>query len=94
MGPYLVIEKIKDVNYKIALETNLTKTQVIHINMLTKRKSRMEFPPSTSKQNTAAIDSSAAPVDSVRDIKLNQAAALAEGFSSDSKKIELADARK
>lgn len=72
VGPYLVVEKLSEVNYKIALETDLTKTQIVHVDRLTKQKSRMEFPPDVSKQTTDAADSSDGSVDSVRNIDSSQ----------------------
>lgn len=51
-GPFSVLEKIGKTNFKIAPLQNLSKTEVVHVDRLTRVKSRMHFPSPPEPQQT------------------------------------------
>lgn len=54
-GPFLIIEKMNEVNYKIAPESNLSKTQVVHVDRLSKVVNRMQFPSPLTEQSQEQV---------------------------------------
>lgn len=73
VGPFLVVQKMSEVNFKIASEHNLSNTQVVHVDRLQKVVNRMDFPnteegqASETEQESGSQEPSSMKEDSVRD---------------------------
>lgn len=50
VGPFLVVQKVSEVNFKIASEHNLSNTQVVHVDRLQKVVNRKDFPKADDGQ--------------------------------------------